>query len=79
MKEAVKQGAWVNVKECPSWIHLGYLNCKRKFMFLLLIQNFRLFLTAEFSPKIPSTLIRQSYKLVFEPADGVKASLLKNL
>lgn len=39
--------------------------------------NFRLFLTAEFSPKIPSTLIRQSYKVVLERPDGIKASLLR--
>ena len=29
----------------------------------------------EFSNKVPSTLIRQSKKLVFEPPDGIKASL----
>lgn len=38
-------------------------------------ENFRLFLAMEFNPKVPSTLIRQSYKLVFEPPDGIKASL----
>ena len=29
----------------------------------------------EFNNKVPSTLIRQSKKLVFEPPDGIKASL----
>jgi len=31
----------------------------------------------EFNPKIPSTLLRQSYKIVFEPPSGIKASLLR--
>lgn len=29
----------------------------------------------EFNPKVPSTLIRQCFKLVFEPPAGIKASL----
>lgn len=32
----------------------------------------------EFNPKVPSTLIRQSYKLVFEPPSGIKASLQRS-
>lgn len=31
----------------------------------------------EFNPKVPSTLIRQCYKLVFEPPSGIKASLFR--
>ncbi len=31
----------------------------------------------EFNPRVPATLILQSYKLVFEPPDGIKASLLR--
>ena len=76
IKEAVKQGAWVMLKNVhldPAWLS----ELEKKIHVLKPHQNFRLFLTAEFSPKIPSTLIRQSYKLVFEPADGIKASLLR--
>lgn len=32
----------------------------------------------EFNPKVPATLIRQSFKLVFEPPDGIKASLTRS-
>ena len=76
IKEGVKQGAWVmfkNVHLDPAWLS----ELEKKIHVLNPHQNFRLFLTAEFSPKIPSTLIRQSYKLVFEPAAGIKASLLR--
>lgn len=37
--------------------------------------NFRIFLLAEFSDKLPVTLIRQSVKFIFELPDGVKASV----
>lgn len=76
IKEAVKQGVWVMLKNVhldPAWLS----ELEKKIHVLKPHQNFRLFLTAEFSPKIPSTLIRQSYKLVFEPAVGIKASLLR--
>ena len=62
-----------NVHLDPAWLS----ELEKKIHVLNPHQNFRLFLTAEFSPKIPSTLIRQSYKLVFEPAAGIKASLLR--
>lgn len=76
MKEGVKNGTWVmlkNVHLAPSWL----TELEKKIHVLNPHANFRLFLTAEFSPKIPSTLIRQSYKLVFEPASGIKASLMR--
>lgn len=76
IKEGVKQGQWVmlkNVHLAPTWLS----ELEKKIHGLNPHPNFRLFLTAEFSPKIPSTLIRQSFKLVFEPPDGIKASLVR--
>jgi dynein heavy chain 1, cytosolic len=76
IKECVKTGNWImlkNVHLAPTWLS----ELEKKIHVLNPHANFRLFLTAEFSPKIPSTLIRQSYKLVFEPAAGIKASLVR--
>lgn len=39
--------------------------------------NFRLFMTSEFTEKIPNTLLRQSYKYIFELPDGVKPSITR--
>lgn len=39
---------------------------------------FRLFLTMEVNPKVPKTLLRSSYVLVFEPPSGIKASLTRS-
>jgi len=41
-------------------------------------QNFRLFLTMEFHPRIPANLIKLSRVYVFEPPSGVKASLQRS-
>lgn len=32
----------------------------------------------EFNPKVPATLIRQTFKIVFEPPEGIKASLQRS-
>lgn len=45
---------------------------------LSLNPSFRLFLTMEVSPKVPSTLIRSSYVLLFEPPPGIKAAMLRS-
>lgn len=37
--------------------------------------DFRLFLTMEFSPKVPANLLRIGYKLAFEPPTGLKPTL----
>jgi dynein heavy chain 1, cytosolic len=41
-------------------------------------KNFRLFLTMEDSPKVPSSLLRTSHVLTFEPPRGIKAALAKS-
>ena len=74
INQAAKNGSWVllkNVHLAPSWLN----EIEKKIHRLVPHENFRLFLAMEFNPKVPSTLIRQSYKLVFEPPDGIKASL----
>ena len=60
-----------NVHLATSWLS----DLEKKIFRLSPHPNFRIFLTMEFNPKVPSTLIRQSYKMVFEPPDGIKASL----
>lgn len=78
MQSSSKTGTWVllkNVHLAPNW-----LSDVQKFIFRLdkPHPNFRLFLTMESNPKVPSTLIRQSYKLVFQAPDGIKASLQRS-
>jgi dynein heavy chain 1, cytosolic len=60
-----------NVHLAPSWLN----ELEKNIHNLTPHSSFRLFLTMEFNPKVPSTLIRQSFKLVFEPPAGIKASL----
>jgi dynein heavy chain 1, cytosolic len=38
---------------------------------------FRLFLSMEFNPNVPGSLIKQSFKIVYEPPSGIKSSLLR--
>lgn len=77
IKNGAKAGLWVMLKN----VHLATVSwlsdLEKEIHVLTPNPNFRLFLTAEFSPKIPSTLIRQSYKVVLERPDGIKASLLR--
>jgi dynein heavy chain 1 len=35
-------------------------------------------MTMENNPKVPSTLLRASHVLVFEPPSGIKAALLRS-
>lgn len=45
---------------------------------LSLNEQFRLFLTMEINPKVPTTLIRASNLLMFEPPSGIKASMIRS-
>lgn len=62
-----------NVHLAISWLN----DLEKKLFRLTPNANFRIFLTMEFNPKVPATLIRSSYKLVFEPPDGIKAALTR--
>eukprot|EP01038_Epipyxis_sp_PR26KG_P004455 gene4455-6300_t len=72
--QAVKSGAWVllrNVHLCPEWLSL----LEKRFHTLGAHQNFRLFLTCEIHPKLPSSLMRASEVLIFEASTGIKANI----
>ncbi|KAK6731031.1 hypothetical protein RB195_007476 [Necator americanus] len=75
---ASKSGRWVllkNVHLAPQW--LG--NMEKRLHTLKPHANFRLFLTAEIHPKLPASVLRASRLVVFEPATGLKANLLRSL
>ena len=63
-----------NVHLAPQW--LGEL--EKEIYKLQLNTNFRLFLTMEINPKVPTTLLRASHVFVFEPPSGIKAALLRS-
>ncbi|CAK0878751.1 unnamed protein product [Prorocentrum cordatum] len=74
---ASKDGSWVllkNVHLAIKWLS----ELEKKLYGMNPQQNFRLFLTMEFNPKIPANLIRLSRVFVFEPPSGVKASLQRS-
>jgi len=71
---ASKNGSWVllrNVHLCPEW--LGLL--EKRLHGLSAHANFRLFLTCEISPKLPSALLRLSEVVVAEASTGIKANI----
>ena len=74
VNEAVKKGTWVLLKNChlaPQWL----VTLEKKLHAVRPHENFRLFLTADIHPALPSNLIRQSRVFVFEPPPGVKANM----
>jgi dynein heavy chain 1 len=76
ISSASKIGSWVllkNVHLAPSWLE----ELEKKLHELEPHKNFRMFMTMEFNPKVPSTLIRMSKAFVFEPPSGIKASLIR--
>lgn len=77
IKLAARSGSWVllkNVHLAPSWL----VELEKMVYKLQLNNNFRLFLTMELNPKVPSTLIRSSRVLMFEPPQGIKAALIRS-
>lgn len=76
INSASKAGTWVllkNVHLAPSWL----VELEKKLHRLQPHENFRLFLTMEIHPKVPSTLLRISNTFVFEPPAGIKASMIR--
>ena len=72
--EATRNGSWVLLKNChlaPQWL----VTLEKKLHSMKLHENFRLFLTADVHPNLPSNLIRQSRVFLFEPPPGVKANM----
>ena len=70
-----KTGGWVmlkNVHLATGWLKTLEENILNKES---THREFRIFLVSEFSPKIPSTLLRKSLKFVFENPLGIKANI----
>ena len=77
INSASKAGTWVllkNVHLAPQWL----VELEKKIHRLQPNENFRLFLTMEIHPRVPSTLVRISNTFVFEPPAGMKASMIRS-
>lgn len=78
IKQAAKKGTWVllkNVHLAPAWL----AQLEKKLHSLKSDPKFRLCLTMETNPKVPSSLITQSRVLMFEPLPGIRANMLETL
>lgn len=64
-----------NVHLGPSWL----ATLEKKLLGLNPHANFRLFLTTEINPKLPPNLLSAAQVFVYEPASGLKASLVRAL
>jgi dynein heavy chain 1 len=77
IKLAARSGSWVllkNVHLAPSWL----VELEKTIYKLTLSASFRLFLTMEINPKVPTTLLRASHVLMFEPPSGIKAAMTRS-
>jgi dynein heavy chain 1 len=75
---AAKRGSWVMLKN----VHLAtdWLNeLEKQIHSQASHKDFRLFLTMEFTPKVPANLVRVAQVFVFEPPSGVIASLRQTM
>ncbi|XP_076442165.1 cytoplasmic dynein 1 heavy chain 1-like isoform X5 [Babylonia areolata] len=71
-----KSGRWVllkNVHLAPQWL----VQLEKKLHNLAPHPSFRLFLTMEINPKLPTNLLRAGRVFVFEPPPGVSANLMR--
>ena len=78
ISSASRTGRWVllkNVHLAPSWLQ----QLEKKLHSLGANANFRLFLTAEISPKLPVNMLRTARILTYEPPPGIKSSLTGTL
>ena len=76
--KATKVGGWVVLKN----VHLAISFLKdleQKMVKIKLHKDFRLFLVSEFNDKLPTTLLRQSAKMIFELPEGIKSNVLRTL
>jgi dynein heavy chain 1, cytosolic len=76
--QASKTGAWVllrNVHLCPEWLAI----LEKRVHNLSPHGDFRLFLTCEIHPQIPTSLIRASDVIFVEASTGIKANLQRFL
>uniref|UniRef100_A0A8R1U2J5 Dynein heavy chain, cytoplasmic n=1 Tax=Onchocerca volvulus TaxID=6282 RepID=A0A8R1U2J5_ONCVO len=78
LNSASKSGRWIllkNVHLAPSWL----AQLEKRLHSLKPHPQFRLLLTAEIHPKLPPQVLRASRIVVYEPATGLKANLLRSL
>jgi len=71
-----KSGRWVllkNVHLAPQWL----VQLEKKLHSLQVHPSFKLFLTMEINPKLPTNLLRAGRVFVFEPPPGVPANLMR--
>jgi dynein heavy chain 1, cytosolic len=76
--QASKTGSWVllrNVHLCPEWLAI----LEKRIHNLSPHGDFRLFLTCEIHPQIPTSLIRASDVIFVEASTGIKANLQRFL
>ena len=74
VSQAAKSGGWVllrNVHLCSDWL----MALEKRLHGLTPHDGFRLFLTCEISPKLPSSLLRISEIIVAEASTGIKAGI----
>jgi len=73
---SVKSGKWVllkNVHLAPQWL----VSLEKRLHTLTPHPGFRLFMTMEINPKVPTNLLRASRIFTYEPPPGIKANLLR--
>ncbi len=78
INNASKNGRWVllkNVHLAPAWL----VQLEKKLHNLTCHPAFRIFLSMEISPKLPSNLLRLGRCFVFEPPPGIRANLTRTL
>jgi len=76
---ASKRGTWVmmkNVHLCPEWLNDTFVKKLQTFG-PSTNKDFRLFVTSEISPKLPTALLRLSDVIVAEASSGIKASMTR--
>jgi dynein heavy chain 1 len=75
---ASKTGKWVllkNVHLATHWL----VQLEKKLHNLQVHPSFRIFLSMEINPKLPSNILRLGRVFVFEPPPGIKANLLRTM
>ncbi len=77
VSSASKMGTWVmlkNVHLCTEWLQQSLVK-KLQALGTAIHPDFRLFITSEMNPKLPTSLLRLSDIIIAEAPGGVKASM----
>jgi dynein heavy chain 1, cytosolic len=79
VSSAVKRGTWVMLKNChlcTDWLRETFIK-KLQSLGSNTHRDFRLFITSEINPKLPTALLRICDSIVAEATTGTKASLTR--